>query len=121
MPWEQMEEGGDAGRNGNDRGKCLKIRGRRACKKLGMPVTDKGARLIDRRRDADLNQNDDDGRDAHRGSRVHGDAKGAMVGVVGVGVEMRDLDHRQQGHEDEAHDHHGRGIDRPEAEATAIA
>jgi hypothetical protein len=120
LAWEGWRKAGDAGLNRNDRGKCLKIRGRRARKELGMPITDEGARSIDRRGDADLNQDDDGGGDGHRRHRMHGDAESAMVGVAGVRVEVRDLGYGQEGHEDEAHDHDSRGMNRPESEATAM-
>jgi hypothetical protein len=115
-----MERGGGDGLNGIDRGKRLETRGRRAREKLGMPIADEGARLIDGRVDAELNQDDNGGGEGHRGRRVHGDAESAMVGVAGVGVEMGDLDRGQKGHEDEAHHHDSRGIDRLEAKAAAI-
>ncbi len=85
-----------------------------------MPIADEGARLIDGRGNTDLHQDDDGGGDANRRRGVHGDAKSAMIGVAGVGVEMGNLDHGQEGHEDETDDHDGRWLDRPEAEATAI-
>ena len=61
-----------------------------------------GARFEDQRRSSNQEENNDGCRRHHRRHGVHGDAQRTMVGVRHQGVNVRDLDYRDQREQGEA-------------------
>ena len=78
-----------------------------------MPIAKDGTGLDDRGGNAQLNKDDEDRRDRNRRRGVHHDTQGAMLGVAGRLVQMRNLHDRQQRDQDQAHQEYGRERPRP--------
>lgn len=79
--------------------------GRRPGEKGGMPVAKDRTRVQHRRLCPDLDEKDR--RDSHGDGRhsVHSDAQRAMVCLGLQGMDVRDLENRNQRQQDEAHHH----------------
>lgn len=91
---------------------ALAALGRRAYKKLGMPITRDRARLINRGAGLNLDQDNDCGRNSDRRGRMQHDAKRTVVGIGIYRMHVRNLNNRQQRQQDKAHHGHYRQSER---------
>ena len=93
---------------GKKRKDALAASGRRARKKLGMPVPNCRARFKERCWSSDLNQHYRGGSHRNRSRGVHGNAKRATVGGIFVGMDVRYLRHGHERKQEKTHNSHGR-------------
>ena len=86
-----------------DRNKTLAIGGWRAGVELGVPMADGHARLNDRRRTSETDQDEHGCHQRNRRSRLHGDAQRAMIGVTRQRMYVRHLNQGQQRQQRKTH------------------
>jgi hypothetical protein len=73
-----------------------------------MPVPDRRARFQERCWISDLNQHNRGGSHRNRSRGVHGNAQGATVGGIFVGMDVRYLHHGHQRKQAKTQNNHGR-------------